>query len=223
MGSSEATIAVADTVGSPGGACEELAGSLQGWKRKLSETRGGTPKKKVVSFLTPDGEEIRNKTQLNKYLKAHPGTVVVTDFDWGSPAFEPVTPNVTRRSARLSMKGRSLFEAIDKEMEPKTPVKKARKSRHNGTANKDESLAKGEPANKTGPAEPMDISEDQSLPVTQKEIIETNGNHKAPTVDIPSAEAPAVAETKELTARTQAINSEAEIKTDLENSIDKAM
>lgn len=53
-------------------------------------------------------------------------------------AFEPVTPNVTRRSARLSMKGRSLFEAIDKEMEPKTPVKKARKSRHNGTANKDE-------------------------------------------------------------------------------------
>lgn len=84
-------------------------------------------------------------------------------------------------------------------------------------------LAKGEPANKTGPAEPMDISEDQSLPVTQKEIIETNGNHKAPTVDIPSAEAPAVAETKELTARTQAINSEAEIKTDLENSIDKAM
>lgn len=58
---------------------------------QLSETRGGTPKKKVVSFLTPDGEEIRNKTQLNKYLKAHPGTVVVTDFDWGSPGLPTLT------------------------------------------------------------------------------------------------------------------------------------
>jgi hypothetical protein len=37
-----------------------------------------------VSFLAPDGEEIRNKRQLDKYLKKHPGSLTVSDFDWSS-------------------------------------------------------------------------------------------------------------------------------------------
>ena len=35
MGTPEGTVAVADAVGTPEGAFEELTGPLQGWKRKV--------------------------------------------------------------------------------------------------------------------------------------------------------------------------------------------
>jgi hypothetical protein len=50
----------------------------------LFTKKSGTPKRKDVSFLAPDGEEIRNKRQLDKYLKKHPGSLTVSDFDWSS-------------------------------------------------------------------------------------------------------------------------------------------
>lgn len=55
-------------------------------------------------------------------------------------AAEAMTPNGTRRrSARLNLNGRSLIEAIDKEMQPEEPpLKRARKSLQNGTKNKDD-------------------------------------------------------------------------------------
>ncbi len=37
-----------------------------------------------MSFLAPDGEELRNKRQLDKYLKDHPGSLTASDFDWHS-------------------------------------------------------------------------------------------------------------------------------------------
>ena len=52
---------------------------------QLSVKKGGTPKKKDVIFVAPDGEEIKTKRQLEKYLKAHPGTVSASDFEWGVP------------------------------------------------------------------------------------------------------------------------------------------
>lgn len=54
---------------------------------QISGKKGGTPKKKDVCFLTPDGEEVKNKRQLDKYLKAHPGTLTAADFDWGIPGW----------------------------------------------------------------------------------------------------------------------------------------
>lgn len=50
-----------------------------------SVKKGGTPKKKDVVYVAPNGEEIKTKRQLEKYLKAHPGTVSASDFDWGVP------------------------------------------------------------------------------------------------------------------------------------------
>jgi len=32
--------------------------------------------------VAPDGEELKNKNQLQKYLKAHPGTAIASDFEW---------------------------------------------------------------------------------------------------------------------------------------------
>ena len=54
---------------------------------QISGKKGGTPKKKDVCFLAPDGEEVKNKRQLDKYLKAHPGTLTAADFDWGIPGW----------------------------------------------------------------------------------------------------------------------------------------
>jgi hypothetical protein len=131
MGSPEATLASAEGVGTPEGVFEELSGTLQGWKRKISGKKGGTPKKKDVCFLAPDGEEVKNKRQLDKYLKAHPGTLTAADFDWGIPGGSPATPgDQPRRSARLTSKIRSLFDGLGHDSEVKQPSqKRSRKSR----------------------------------------------------------------------------------------------
>ncbi|XP_023744798.1 methyl-CpG-binding domain-containing protein 10 isoform X1 [Lactuca sativa] len=78
---------------------------------------GGTPKKNEITFTAPTGEEISNRKQLEKYLKAHPGGAKMSEFDWGS--FE--TP---RRSSRISEKVKSTPPL--QETEPM--MKRARKS-----------------------------------------------------------------------------------------------
>jgi hypothetical protein len=47
---------------------------------------GGTPTGKDVSYITPDGEEISSKRQLQKHLKGHPGGPTGANFDWTSGA-----------------------------------------------------------------------------------------------------------------------------------------
>jgi hypothetical protein len=37
--------------------------------------------------VAPDGEELKNKYQLQKYLKAHPGTAIASDFEWCIPGW----------------------------------------------------------------------------------------------------------------------------------------
>lgn len=174
-------------------ATEDLTGALVGWKRKLSgkAVRGTPGKKKDVSFVAPDGEEIKTKRQLDKYLKAHPGTLTASDFEWGVAAVE-TPPENRRRSARLNSKGRTSTDGADEEPEPKQPVmKRSRKSRENG---KDENDGKGGP-----------ISSDK-----EKENGEGNGETKAMDVDASEVEIPAAEETKEMTADTIAEKSEDE-------------
>lgn len=72
-----------------------------GWQKKIaSPKKGGTPTRKDVSFIAPDGEEIKSKRMLERYLKSHPGGPAVSEFDWSAGE----TP--TRRSSRLSSKVR---------------------------------------------------------------------------------------------------------------------
>lgn len=131
MGSPEATLAAVEAVGTQEDAFEELTGNLQGWKRKVLGKIGGTPKKKDITFVAPNGEEIKTKRHLDKYLKAHPGTLSASDFEWGSPntltgsAGDAVTPTENRRrSARLNSKGRPSTEGVDEDTELKQPVVK---------------------------------------------------------------------------------------------------
>eukprot|EP00252_Welwitschia_mirabilis_P021703 TRINITY_DN563_c0_g1_i2.p1 TRINITY_DN563_c0_g1~~TRINITY_DN563_c0_g1_i2.p1 ORF type:complete len:314 (+),score=102.89 TRINITY_DN563_c0_g1_i2:404-1345(+) len=59
--------------------------------------RGGTPKRNEIIFIAPTGEEIKNRSQLQRYLKSHPGGPDIAEFDWGAG-------DTPRRSTRLSLK-----------------------------------------------------------------------------------------------------------------------
>jgi len=46
--------------------------------------KGGTPRRNEIVFIAPSGEEIKNKRQLDQYLKSHPGGPSASEFDWGT-------------------------------------------------------------------------------------------------------------------------------------------
>ncbi|GER25387.1 methyl-CpG binding domain containing protein [Striga asiatica] len=71
-----------------------------GWVKKYTPKKGGTPQRNDIVFISPTGEEIKNKRQLDQYLKSHPGGPAAAEFDWG-------TGDTPRRSARLSEKSKA--------------------------------------------------------------------------------------------------------------------
>lgn len=100
-----------------------------GWKRQLVPRvgKGLTPTKTDVIYIAPNGEEIKSKTQLQRYLKAHKDGPAVSEFNWSSGE----TP---RRSGRLTSKtptnamevdvtpNNSKRKAVDEESNEEKPV-----------------------------------------------------------------------------------------------------
>lgn len=86
------------------------------WKKKLLPKKGVTPRKNEIAFISPTGEEINNRKQLEQYLKSHPGNPAISEFDWG-------TGETPRRSSRISEKVKT---TPPPETEP--PKKRGRKS-----------------------------------------------------------------------------------------------
>jgi chemotaxis protein histidine kinase CheA len=80
----------------------------EGWTKKFTPQRGG---RFEIVFVSPTGEEIKNKRQLSQYLKAHPGGPASSEFDWG-------TGDTPRRSARISEKVK-VFDSPEGEKIPK--------------------------------------------------------------------------------------------------------
>ncbi|CAA7394703.1 unnamed protein product [Spirodela intermedia] len=87
-----------------------------GWKKKFIPKKGGSPRRNEIVFIAPTGEEIKNKRQLDAYLKSHPGGPSSSSFDWS-------TGDTPRRSARISERSKG---AETPEEEP--PKKRGRKS-----------------------------------------------------------------------------------------------
>ncbi|XP_059625057.1 methyl-CpG-binding domain-containing protein 10-like [Cornus florida] len=87
-----------------------------GWTKKFTPKKSGTPRKNDIVFVSPTGEEITNKRQLDQYLKSHPGSLSVSEFNWG-------TGDTPRRSARISEKSKATETP-----EPEPPKKKQKKS-----------------------------------------------------------------------------------------------
>lgn len=78
--------------------------------------QGGARKKNEIIFTAPTGEEISNKKQLDQYLKSHPGSPGISEFNWG-------TVETPRRSARITEKAKASPSA-----ESNPPEKRSRKS-----------------------------------------------------------------------------------------------
>ncbi|MQM04951.1 hypothetical protein Taro_037755 [Colocasia esculenta] len=86
-----------------------------GWRKKIAKfsqyafalfylqfvpKKGGTPGRNEIVFIAPTGEEMKNKRQLELYLKSHPGGPPTSDFVWG-------TGDTPRRSARISERAKA--------------------------------------------------------------------------------------------------------------------
>ncbi|KAK9170259.1 hypothetical protein Syun_002399 [Stephania yunnanensis] len=84
--------------------------------KRFTPRKSGTPKRNEIVFISPTGEEIKNKRQLDQFLKAHPGEPPSSEFDWG-------TGDTPRRSARIIEKVKAT-ETPEKE----PPTKRERKS-----------------------------------------------------------------------------------------------
>ncbi|KAG6498952.1 methyl-CpG-binding domain-containing protein 11-like isoform X1 [Zingiber officinale] len=87
-----------------------------GWTKKFMPSEGGTPRRNEIVFISPTGEEIKNKRQLQQYLKAHAGGPPGSEFDWR-------TGDTPRRSARIREKTKAVETPEDEK-----PKKRERKS-----------------------------------------------------------------------------------------------
>ncbi|XP_010247817.1 PREDICTED: methyl-CpG-binding domain-containing protein 11-like [Nelumbo nucifera] len=116
----------------------------EGWKKKFTPKKGGTPRRNEIVFISPTGVEIKNKRQLEQFLKAHPGGPSASEFDWG-------TGDTPRRSARISEKAKATETP---ESEP--PKKRERKS----------SLKKGTKEKKDGVDGESEAHEDEAASAT---------------------------------------------------------
>ncbi|XP_039163314.1 methyl-CpG-binding domain-containing protein 11 isoform X1 [Eucalyptus grandis] len=83
-----------------------------GWKKKqLTPKKSGTPRRNEIVFISPTGEEIKSKRQLDQYLKSHPGGPSASEFEWS-------TGETPRRSTRISEKVKAT-ETPENEPPPK--------------------------------------------------------------------------------------------------------
>ncbi|KAK5817542.1 hypothetical protein PVK06_022466 [Gossypium arboreum] len=86
------------------GYCDDLGTLRESFAslfKKFIPKKGVSPTKHEIIFIAPTGEDISNKRQLEKYLKAHPGGPAVSEFYLG-------TGETPRRSARISEKVKAM-------------------------------------------------------------------------------------------------------------------
>lgn len=124
--------------------------------------KSGTPKKNEIVFTAPTGEEINNRKQLEQYLKAHPGSPAISEFDWGSGE----TP---RRSARISEKAKA---APPPESEP--PKKRGKKS----PASKKEAAEEEKEETKEVQMQEADGTKDDKDLEQEKKVVSENQDEK---------------------------------------------
>ncbi|KAI5072040.1 hypothetical protein GOP47_0012146 [Adiantum capillus-veneris] len=163
-------------VSTPEKASPELS-APSGWQKKVGSSKKGSASKKDVYFIAPDGEEIKNKRLLDRYLKSHPGGPASSEFDWSTGE----TP--TRRSSRLSTKMRPSLDS------PKSAsAEKRRKKTVDNEKPRDEE--KGEP--EEVPPEPStekkdeimeNVEESEVKPVEEAPVAPGNGQEAEPKVE----------------------------------------
>ncbi|KAI0495048.1 hypothetical protein KFK09_025195 [Dendrobium nobile] len=95
-----------------------------GWKKFIP--KDGAPKRNGVSFISPTGEEIKNRKHLDRFLRSHPGGPSPAEFDWGYG-------DTPRRSVRIREKVKA-----SESLEDDQPKKKQRKRKMNSEDTEEE-------------------------------------------------------------------------------------
>lgn len=190
-----------------------------GWTKKLSPKKSGTPRRNEIVFISPTGEEIKSKRQLDQYLKSHPGGPSASEFDWS-------TGETPRRSTRISEKVKST-ETPENEPPPKRPSgKKGAKAKKQDTevgnedAQEKEDAAAGEETKESEEVEMKDAVEDDLAKnegdVPGKESDETV--HEASSEKVEKSGAAGEADKEQLDKESQAPQVE-EVKDDTEKNL----
>eukprot|EP00250_Pteridium_aquilinum_P002216 c12407_g1_i1 orf=3-734(-) len=129
-----------------------------GWTKKLVPAKAKfiTLRKYDVIFIAPDGQEVKSKWHLNRYLKAHPEGPAPSEFVWSSGEETTI-----RRSARFATsedseinnsvskkKGKRNASEMDaeetEEDQVKTPVRKRAKKASKPAGSVDKSAVEDE-------------------------------------------------------------------------------
>ncbi|KAE8037635.1 hypothetical protein FH972_010208 [Carpinus fangiana] len=188
----------------------------QSWKKMFNPRKSGTPRRNEIVFVSPTGEEIKTKRQLEQYLKSHPGGPSTSEFDWS-------TGETPRRSTRISQKSKATEVP---ESEP--PKKKQnRTSSKKGEKEEDHDIdGEGEPAEEkedgavgeetkaseqVEPEDKEDVGEKDTEPTTEEKVDDKIENEEAAVKTTSDAKEEAVLNNSKITDDAK----EEEIKSDL--------
>ncbi|PIA54263.1 hypothetical protein AQUCO_00900660v1 [Aquilegia coerulea] len=106
----------------------------KGWKKKFIPKKGGS--RNEVIFISPTGEEIKHKRNLEQYLRTHPGGPSISEFEWG-------TGDTPRRSARISEKSKATESP---ESEPAKKRERKSSSKKGSKEDKDNIITESDPS-----------------------------------------------------------------------------
>ncbi|KAK6915042.1 Methyl-CpG DNA binding [Dillenia turbinata] len=167
------------------------------WKKLFMPNRVGTPRKSEIIFVSPTGEEISNRRQLDQYLKSHPGNPAASEFDWS-------TGETPRRSARIRER---VKVTPPREAEPPT---KRRRSSLSKKGKKDQVTPEKAEDNKE--------VERQEAEVTEKESGEADKERDVPKEDQSKIEGEAMnisdAKMKEYGGKESAVGKDDKVETE---------
>ncbi|XP_030960706.1 methyl-CpG-binding domain-containing protein 11-like [Quercus lobata] len=135
----------------------------EGWKKLFNPKKSGTPRRNEVVFVSPTGEEIKSKRQLDQYLKSHPGGHSSSEFDWS-------TGGTPRRSSRISQKSKAT-ESPEAEPPKKRSAKKGAKEKDDNGEEKLDAAA-GEANEEVELKGKEDVGEKDTEPKAEEKVDE---------------------------------------------------
>ncbi|KAK8938181.1 Methyl-CpG-binding domain-containing protein 10 [Platanthera guangdongensis] len=142
--------------------------SLNLYQKKFTPKRSGRSKENEIVFIAPTGEEIISRKQLSQYLKSHPDSPPLHEFDWSRSGEKP------RRSARISEKTKAV-SPLQLELQPK----RKRSSRSSSKRRTNDVTVKSAPEDEQE-HEDSGIQEDSAEPKHIVDICEKNKTEDAP-------------------------------------------
>ncbi|KAI3848564.1 hypothetical protein MKX03_011260 [Papaver bracteatum] len=143
-----------------------------GWNKKfvqfIVKKRGGTPKKNEIVFTAPTGEEFHTRKQLEQFLKSHPDSPALSEFDWG-------TGETPRRSVRISQKVKAISPP-----EIETPTRKRSKKSSSGRKDNKEAevVQKDDEGDKDVVMQDKEVTEEDKTGIEKKDEADAEGTEK---------------------------------------------